>query len=115
MSVTSEVLEKIKKQDPHEFEFSPGRGGSAREPRAHGEETPEFVKAKIYERNVEPDRVVMFRVPWLDDKGDLQVNRGFRIQYNNAIGPYKGGTRFHPSVNLGILKFLGFEQIFKNS
>ncbi len=76
---------------------------------------PEFIKAKIYERIVEPDRVIMFRVPWIDDKGEVQVNRGFRVQFNNAIGPYKGGLRFHPSVNLGILKFLGFEQIFKNS
>jgi glutamate dehydrogenase (NADP+) len=76
---------------------------------------PEFVKAKIYERIVIPDRVIMFRVPWVDDRGEIQVNRGFRVQFNNAIGPYKGGLRFHPSVNLGIIKFLGFEQIFKNS
>jgi glutamate dehydrogenase (NADP+) len=76
---------------------------------------PEFVKWKIYERICEPDRVVMFRVPWVDDKGEVQVNKGFRVQFNNAIGPYKGGLRFHPSVNLGIIKFLGFEQIFKNS
>jgi glutamate dehydrogenase (NADP+) len=76
---------------------------------------PEFVKAKIYERIVVPDRVIMFRVPWVDDKGEVQVNRGFRVQFNNVIGPYKGGLRFHPSVNLGIIKFLGFEQVFKNS
>ena len=76
---------------------------------------PEFVKAKIYERIVVPDRVIMFRVPWVDDKGEVQVNRGFRVQFNNAIGPYKGGLRLHPSVNLGIIKFLGFEQVFKNS
>src|SRR5574341_410407 len=76
---------------------------------------PEFVKAKIYERIVIPDRVIMFRVPWVDDSGEVQVNRGFRVQFNNAIGPYKGGLRFHPSVNLGIIKFLGFEQIFKNA
>ena len=76
---------------------------------------PEFVAAGIYERIVEPDRQLMFRVPWVDDAGKVQVNRGFRIQFNNAIGPYKGGLRFHPSVNLGIIKFLGFEQIFKNS
>src|SRR5512143_1367841 len=79
------------------------------------EKHPEFVKAGIYERIVEPDRVIMFRVPWVDDKGKVQINRGFRVQFNNAIGPYKGGLRFHPSVNLGIIKFLGFEQIFKNS
>ncbi len=76
---------------------------------------PEYRKAKIMERIVEPERVIMFRVPWLDDNGDAQVNRGFRIEMNSAIGPYKGGLRFHPSVNLGILKFLAFEQVFKNS
>lgn len=115
MSVISEVIEKIKKQDPHEFEFHQATEEVLESLEPTTKRHPEFVKAKIYERIVEPDRTVMFRVPWLDDKGDLQVNRGFRIQYNNAIGPYKGGTRFHPSVNLGILKFLGFEQIFKNS
>ncbi|MBU0641461.1 MAG: NADP-specific glutamate dehydrogenase [Planctomycetes bacterium] len=76
---------------------------------------PEFRKAKILERIVEPERVIMFRVPWMDDRGDVQVNRGMRVEFNSAIGPYKGGLRFHPSVNLGIIKFLGFEQIFKNA
>ena len=76
---------------------------------------PEYRAAKIVERIVEPERVLMFRVPWLDDQGEVQVNRGFRIEMNSAIGPYKGGLRFHPSVNLGILKFLAFEQVFKNS
>ena len=79
------------------------------------ERHPEYKEAKILERIIEPERVIMFRVPWLDDKGQVQVNRGFRIEFNSAIGPYKGGLRFHPSVNLGILKFLGFEQVFKNS
>lgn len=79
------------------------------------ERHPEFRKARILERMVEPDRVVMFRVPWMDDAGEVHVNRGMRVQFNNAIGPYKGGLRFHPSVNLGIIKFLGFEQIFKNA
>ena len=79
------------------------------------EENPKYQYAKILERMVEPERVLMFRVPWLDDKGDFQINRGFRIQMNSAIGPYKGGLRFHPTVNLGILKFLAFEQVFKNS
>ena len=79
------------------------------------EENPQYKEAKILERVVEPERVLMFRVPWLDDKGDVQVNRGFRIEMNSAIGPYKGGLRFHPTVNLGILKFLAFEQVFKNS
>ena len=76
---------------------------------------PEYRKAKILERIIEPERVIMFRVPWQDDAGELHVNRGFRIQMNSAIGPYKGGLRFHPSVNLGILKFLAFEQVFKNA
>jgi len=79
------------------------------------EENPKYEHGKILERVVEPERVLMFRVPWLDDKGDIQVNRGFRIEMNSAIGPYKGGLRFHPTVNLGILKFLAFEQVFKNS
>jgi len=76
---------------------------------------PEYRSAKILERMVEPERIVMFRVPWMDDQGEIQINRGYRIQMNSAIGPYKGGLRFHPSVNLGILKFLAFEQVFKNS
>src|SRR3982075_1573022 len=79
------------------------------------ERHPEYRKGKILERIIEPERVIMFRVPWQDDRGELQVNRGFRIQMNSAIGPYKGGLRFHPSVNLGILKFLAFEQVFKNA
>lgn len=76
---------------------------------------PEYKEAKILERIIEPERVIMFRVPWVDDKGEVQINRGYRVEFNSAIGPYKGGLRFHPSVNLGILKFLGFEQVFKNS
>ncbi|HON14682.1 MAG TPA: NADP-specific glutamate dehydrogenase [Treponema sp.] len=76
---------------------------------------PEMGKLKIVERIVEPERQIMFRVPWIDDQGNVQINRGFRVQFNSAIGPYKGGLRFHPSVNLGIIKFLGFEQIFKNA
>jgi glutamate dehydrogenase (NADP+) len=115
MPVINEVLDKIKRQDPYELEFHQAAEEvlSSLEPttRKH----PEFVKAKIYERIVEPDRVIIFSVPWTDDKGEVRVNRGFRVQFNNAIGPYKGGLRFHPSVNLSILKFLGFEQTFKNS
>jgi glutamate dehydrogenase (NADP+) len=79
------------------------------------EKHPEYRKAKIVERILEPERVIMFRVPWMDDQGEIHVNRGFRIEMNSAIGPYKGGLRFHPSVNLGILKFLAFEQVFKNA
>ena len=78
-------------------------------------ESPHLMKAKIMERMVEPERVIMFRVPWVDDKGEVQVNRGFRVQMNSAIGPYKGGIRFHASVNLSIMKFLAFEQTFKNA
>ncbi len=78
-------------------------------------DNPRFVKANVLERLVEPERVIIFRVPWMDDKGEVHVQRGYRVQFNSAIGPYKGGLRFHPSVNLSILKFLGFEQIFKNS
>ena len=78
-------------------------------------ENPHFRSANIVDRIIEPDRVIVFKVPWADDQGSIHVNLGYRIQFNNAIGPYKGGLRFHPSVNLSILKFLGFEQIFKNS
>ncbi|MCX7787008.1 MAG: NADP-specific glutamate dehydrogenase, partial [Spirochaetes bacterium] len=76
---------------------------------------PEIAKLKIVERIVEPERQVIFRVPWVNDTGEIQINRGFRVQFNSALGPYKGGLRFHPSVNLGIIKFLGFEQVFKNA
>ena len=79
------------------------------------EKHPEWQKARILERLVEPERVIQFRVPWVDDKGDVHVNRGYRVEFNSAIGPYKGGLRFHPTVDLGVLKFLGFEQVFKNS
>src|SRR5438552_1329149 len=78
-------------------------------------ERPEYLKARILERLTEPDRIIIFRIAWADDRGNVQINRAFRIQFNNAIGPYKGGLRFHPTVNLSVLKFLGFEQIFKNS
>ncbi len=76
---------------------------------------PEYEKIGLLERFVEPDRIIMFRVPWIDDNGQVQVNRGYRVQFNNAIGPYKGGLRLHPSVNLSVIKFLGFEQVLKNS
>ena len=78
-------------------------------------ENPKYKNAKILDRIVEPERVIMFRVPWVDDKGEIHVNRGLRIGMNSAIGPYKGGLRFHPTVNLSVLKFLAFEQVFKNS
>ena len=79
------------------------------------QDNPTYLHAKILDRIIEPERVIQFRVPWRNDRGEVEVNRGFRVEFNSAIGPYKGGLRFHPSVNLSILKFLGFEQIFKNS
>ncbi len=115
MSVIKDVIAKVKEKDASQPEFIQAVTEVLTTLEPTIEKHPEFVKAKIYERIVEPDRVVMFRVPWEDDKGEVHVNRGFRVQFNNAIGPYKGGLRFHPSVNLGIIKFLGFEQIFKNS
>ena len=115
MSQIDEVIEKVKEKDKDQPEFIQAVTEVLGTLRPTEEKHPEFVKAKIYERIVEPDRVIMFRVPWEDDNGEVHVNRGFRVQFNNAIGPYKGGLRFHPSVNLGIIKFLGFEQIFKNA
>ncbi len=114
-NLINELIEKTKAKNPGETEFHQAVKEVLETLEPTVNKHPEFVKAKIYERIVEPDRVIIFRVPWLDDKGEVQVNRGFRVQFNNAIGPYKGGLRFHPSVNLGIIKFLGFEQIFKNS
>jgi glutamate dehydrogenase (NADP+) len=108
-------MEKVKATNGHEAEFLQAVHEVAEAVIPLIEETPKYKNSKILDRIVEPERVIMFRVPWLDDKGEVQVNRGFRVEYNSAIGPYKGGLRFHPSVNLSILKFLGFEQIFKNS
>lgn len=115
MSVLTEVIASLEEKDPGQPEFIQAvrEVFSSLEPLVP--KHPDFLQAKLYHRIVVPDRVVMFRVPWVDDRGEVQVNRGFRVQFNNAIGPYKGGLRFHPSVNLGIIKFLGFEQIFKNA
>jgi glutamate dehydrogenase (NADP+) len=115
MSVINELIEKVKTKNPGEPEFHQAVKEVLETLEPTVQKHPEFVKAKIYERIVEPDRAILFRVPWVDDKGEVQVHKGFRVQFNNAIGPYKGGLRFHPSVNLGIIKFLGFEQIFKNA
>lgn len=112
--VTS-IMEQVKAKNPAEPEFHQAVEEVVESLDLVIERHPEYRNAKIVERIVEPERVIMFRVPWLDDNGDVQVNRGFRIEMNSAIGPYKGGLRFHPSVNLGILKFLAFEQVFKNS
>ena len=115
MSVIKDVIAKVKQTDPDQPEFHQAVVEVMETLEPTTKRHPEFVKANIYERIVEPERTIMFRVPWVDDKGNIRVNRGFRVQFNNAIGPFKGGLRFHPSVNLGIIKFLGFEQIFKNS
>jgi glutamate dehydrogenase (NADP+) len=115
MSIIKDVIAKVKQVDPNEPEFHQAVEEVLESLEPTTKRHPEFVKANIYERIVEPERTFIFRVPWEDDKGNIHVNRGFRIQFNNAIGPFKGGLRFHPSVNLSILKFLGFEQIFKNS
>jgi glutamate dehydrogenase (NADP+) len=111
----NQVLEIVRKRNPAEPEFLQAVQEVLRSIAPVLERHPEYVDARIAERLVEPERVVMFRVPWLDDAGRVQVNRGFRVQFSSAIGPYKGGLRFHPTVYLGILKFLGFEQVFKNS
>jgi glutamate dehydrogenase (NADP+) len=115
MSVIKDVLQKVKQLDPDQPEFHQAVEEVMESLEPTTKKHPEFVKAKIYERIVEPERAMTFRVPWVDDKGNVHVNRGFRVQFNNAIGPFKGGLRFHPSVNLGIIKFLGFEQILKNA
>ena len=118
MSVTQTVavfMERLVAKNPAEPEFHQAVKEVVDSLIPCLEKHPEYVEHKILERMSEPDRTFIFRVPWLDDKGQIQVNRGFRIEFSNAIGPYKGGLRFHPTVNLGILKFLGFEQILKNS
>lgn len=108
-------LSNLKKKNPGEPEFLQAVEEVATSIISFIESEPRYKNTKILERMVEPERVIIFRVPWLDDKGEVQVNRGFRVQMNSAIGPYKGGLRFHPSVTLSVLKFLAFEQIFKNS
>jgi glutamate dehydrogenase (NADP+) len=110
-----QVMATVKAKNPAEPEFHQAVLEVLDSLRLVLQKHPEYRSAKILERITEPERVIMFRVPWFDDQGNIQVNRGFRIEMNSAIGPYKGGLRFHPSVNLGILKFLAFEQVFKNS
>ena len=108
-------MEKLKEKNPGEKEFHQAVQEVAESLMPFIEKNPKYTKAKILERIAEPERTIIFRVPWLDDNGDIQINRGYRIEMNSAIGPYKGGLRLHPSVNLSILKFLAFEQVFKNS
>jgi len=115
MTYIDKVKESVIKRDPNEPEFLQAVDEVLDSIAPVMDRHPELRKAKIVERLVEPERVITFRVPWLDDHNQVQVNRGYRVEFNSAIGPYKGGLRFHPSVNLSILKFLGFEQVFKNA
>jgi glutamate dehydrogenase (NADP+) len=111
----SQIVQLVKNRDPQEKEFHQAVSEVMASVKPVLDQNPIYRKAKIPQRLVEPERVIMFRVSWMDDQGEVQINRGFRIEMNSALGPYKGGLRFHPSVNLGILKFLAFEQVFKNS
>jgi len=115
MPYVKKVISELKKSSPAEVEFHQAATEVLNSLRPLLKKEPKYEKHKILERLVEPERQIMFRVAWLDDKGEVQVNKGYRIQYNSAIGPYKGGLRFHPSVTTGTIKFLGFEQIFKNA
>jgi glutamate dehydrogenase/leucine dehydrogenase len=111
----NDFMAKVIAKNPSEIEFHQAVHEVVSSLLPYIEEHPQYSEAKILERMVEPERTILFRVPWLDDKGEVQINKGFRIEMNSAIGPYKGGLRFHPTVNLGILKFLAFEQVLKNS
>jgi glutamate dehydrogenase (NADP+) len=111
----SEIMQLVMARDPQEKEYHQAVSEVMESVRPVLDQNPVYRHAKILERLVEPERVIMFRVPWMDDQGEAQVNRGFRVEMSSALGPYKGGLRFHPSVNLGILKFLAFEQVFKNA
>ena len=115
MDYVTRVLEELKRKNPHEAEFHQAATEILLSLKPVIEKHKEYEEAALLERFVEPERIIMFRVPWVDRDGKVQVNKGYRVQFNSALGPYKGGLRFHPSVNLSILKFLGFEQILKNS
>lgn len=115
MSYTQEVYKKVEQRNPGESEFLQAVAEVLESLDVVLERNPQYQEASILERITEPERQIIFRVPWQDDEGNVQVNRGFRFEFNSAIGPYKGGLRFHPTVNASILKFLGFEQVFKNS
>lgn len=114
-SYAERVLRQVKKNNPGEPEFHQAVAEVLESLKIVVDNDPVYERAGLLERLVEPERVLMFRVPWVDDKGRVRINKGYRVQFNSAIGPYKGGLRFHPSVNLSVMKFLGFEQIFKNS
>ncbi|CAF4081310.1 unnamed protein product [Rotaria magnacalcarata] len=109
------VIERLRLKNSDEKEFLEVAEEVLKNLRPVIQQHPEYEKAALLERFTEPERVIIFRVPWEDDQGQIHVNRGYRVQFNGAIGPYKGGLRFHPTVYLGIIKFLGFEQILKNS
>lgn len=115
MSYVSDQLNELVRNNPSQPEFLQAATTVLKSLEPVIEKNPQYQKEGILERLTEPDRQLRFRVAWVDDSGKVQVNRGYRVQFNNAIGPYKGGLRFHPSVNISIIKFLGFEQIFKNS
>ncbi|MBR0447023.1 MAG: NADP-specific glutamate dehydrogenase, partial [Clostridia bacterium] len=115
MSYVSRVLDDLKARYKDQPEFLQTCEEVLESLRPVINANPKYEAASLLERLVEPERAIIFRVPWIDDAGKIQVNRGYRVQFNSAIGPYKGGLRFHPSVNLSIIKFLGFEQTFKNS
>ncbi|NJD20722.1 MAG: glutamate dehydrogenase, partial [Gemmatimonadetes bacterium] len=114
-SYVANLMEEVKAKNPAEPEFHQAVHEVAESLALVFDKRPEYRTAKVLERIIEPERVILFRVPWVNDRGEVQVNKGFRIEMNSAIGPYKGGLRFHPSVNLGLLKFLAFEQVFKNA
>ncbi|MEE9537598.1 MAG: Glu/Leu/Phe/Val dehydrogenase dimerization domain-containing protein, partial [Desulfobacterales bacterium] len=111
----SDILQVVINRDPEEKEFHQAVSEVMESVKPVLDQNPIYRQVMIPERLVEPERAILFRVPWMDDQGEIQVDRGFRIEMNSALGPYKGGLRFHPSVNLGILKFLAFEQVFKNA
>ena len=113
--MTNDIMAIIQARDPHQREFHQAVSEVVESVKPVLDRNPRYRQAKILERITEPERVIMFRVCWMDDQNNVQINRGYRVQMNSAIGPYKGGLRFHPSVNLGILKFLAFEQVFKNA
>ena len=110
-----EFIENLEHRTPGENEFHQAVEEVVESVWDFYQKNPRYKKSKILERMVEPERVIMFRVPWVDDRGEVQINRGYRIEFNSALGPFKGGLRFHASVTLSVLKFLGFEQTFKNS
>src|SRR3954464_8604737 len=114
MALIQEVLEIVRKRNPYEPEFLQAVTEVMESIRPVIDRSKKLRDARILERLVEPERMIQFRVPWIDDKGQIQVNRGFRVQMNSALGPYKGGLRFHPTVYAGIIKFLAFEQVFKD-